>query len=64
METNIAKLRNQLSPHYGLPEMILMLDEHPEIKPLLIEQAKQAKQNKDRIDELLTLIEEELDNAR
>ena len=58
-ETAVAKLRNQLSPHYGLPEMILALDKHPKMKELIIEQAKQAQANKARIDELLVEIESE-----
>ena len=41
-ETLEAKLRNQLSPIYGLVDMILLMEEKPEIKELLIKQAKQA----------------------
>jgi len=56
-ETPIAKLRNQLSPYYSLPDMILALDIKPEIKSLLIEQAKIAKATNERIKELLIEIE-------
>lgn len=56
-ETLEAKLRNQLSPIYGLADMILLLDEKPEIKELLIKQAKQVKINKPIIDLLLKGIE-------
>lgn len=56
-ETLEAKLRNQLSPIYGLVDMILLMEKNPEIKELIIEQAKQALDNKDKIDFLLTSIE-------
>lgn len=56
-ETLEAKLRNQLSPIYGLADMILLIDEKPEMKQLIIEQAKQAVKNKDVIDLLLVEIE-------
>ena len=57
-ETPIAKLRNQLSPYYSLPDMILNMDAKPEMKLLLIEQAKRAKNTNERIKELLVEIEE------
>ena len=60
-ETAVDKLRNKLSPHYGLPEMIFVIDEHPKMKGLIIEQARQAKMNKKRIDELLVEIEADFD---
>lgn len=56
-ETLEAKLRNQLSPIYGLVDMILLMEEKPEIKKLLINQAKQAVANKEKIDFLLAGIE-------
>lgn len=56
-ETLEAKLRNQLSPIYGLADMILLIDEKPEMKQLIIEQAKQAVKNKEAIDLLLVEIE-------
>lgn len=56
-ETLEAKLRNQLSPIYGLVDMILLMEKNPEIKELIIEQAKQSLDNKDKIDFLLTSIE-------
>ena len=57
-ETPIAKLRNQLSPYYSLPDMILNMDVKPEMKALLIKQAKIAKSTNERIKELLVEIEE------
>ena len=56
-ETLEAKLRNQLSPIYSLVDMILLMEEKPEIKELIIKQAKQAVSNKERIDLLLAGIE-------
>ena len=56
-ETLEAKLRNQLSPIYGLVDMILLMEQKPEIKELLIKQAKQAVTNKEIIDLLLAGIE-------
>lgn len=56
-ETPIAKLRNQLSPYYSLPDMILLMDAKPEMKALLIEQAKRAKKTNERILQLLVEIE-------
>jgi hypothetical protein len=58
METLEAKLRNQLSPIYGLADMILLLEKKPEIKELLIEQAKKTIANRKVIDTLLVSIEE------
>jgi hypothetical protein len=58
-ETTVSKLRNQLSPYYSLPSMILAMDEHPDMKSLLIQQAKQAISTQDKIKELLTEIENE-----
>lgn len=56
-ETLVAKLRNQLSPIYGLANMILMMEEKPEIKQLIIKQSEQVVKNKTKIDQLLTAIE-------
>ena len=56
-ETLEAKLRNQLSPIYGLADMILLMNKKPEIKDLLIKQAKQVVKNKEIIDLLLAGIE-------
>ena len=59
-ETLEAKLRNQLSPIYSLADMILLIDEKPEVKKILIEQAKQAVKNKEVIDLLLVEIEKKI----
>lgn len=56
-ETLEAKLRNRLSPLYSLVDMILLMEKKPEIKELLIEQAKQAVVNKEVINLLLVGIE-------
>lgn len=61
-ETAVGKLRNQLSPHYGLPEMVILYLEGTEnkrqqLEQFLLMQAKQAQSNKKRIDELLIEIE-------
>lgn len=57
VETLEAKLRNQLTPLYGLSDLILLLDDNPKLKPILIEMAKQAQINKKEIDRLLIEIE-------
>lgn len=57
LETLEAKLRNQLSPLYGLADIILLLDENPDLKPILIQQAKQSQLNMKKIDLLLKGIE-------
>lgn len=61
-ETLEAKLRNKLTPLYGLSEMILGLTKYPEKKDVLleviIEAAQSAQNNKGKIDTLLKLIEE------
>lgn len=59
-ETYEAKLRNQLTPLYGLSSMILMLEERKddiELINIIINAAKQAETNKKKVDKLLTLIE-------
>lgn len=56
-ETLEAKLRNQLSPIYGLVDMILLMEKNPEIKELLVKQAKQCVKNKQVIDSLLLEME-------
>ena len=63
-ETAVAKLRNMLSPHYGLPEVVLAMDsltdndQKKELFKILVEQCKQSQKNKKRIDELLNEIED------
>lgn len=57
IETLEAKLRNQLTPLYGLSDLILLLDDNPDLKPILIEMAKLAQKSKKEIDRLLIEIE-------
>lgn len=59
-ETLVAKLRNKLSPAYGLAEIVLLIDKNPDIKDIMIAQAKQAIENKKAIRELLVQLESEL----
>jgi hypothetical protein len=56
-ETLQAKLRNQLSPLYGLADCVLLMDERPDLKPLITERAKRAFESKPRIDALLKAID-------
>ena len=56
-ETLEAKLRNQLTPIYNLAQVVLTLDEKPEIKDIAISLAKQCLINKSQIDSLLVQIE-------
>lgn len=56
-ETPEAQLRNQLTPIYNLAQVILRLDEKPEIKNIVISLAKQCLVNKSKIDSLLVQIE-------
>ena len=56
-ETLSAKLRNALSPHYGLPSVILKLREHLEILKIVEDMAEQALKNNFRIDALLNAID-------
>jgi len=55
-ETLEAKLRNQLSPIYGLA---LAMEKNPQIMNIVIGMAKEATANKARIDELLSEIEKQ-----
>lgn len=63
-ETLEAKLRNQLSPIYGLADLVLLIDEKEGIKQLCIEQAKQAIKNKEEIDNLLVNIENNIQHLQ
>ncbi len=56
-ETWEARLRNQLSPLYGLADMVMHMDDNPEIKKMVIESAKRAIENRSKIDFLLRKIE-------
>lgn len=58
-ETLTAKLRNQLSPIYGLAEMIINSENDSDLMALTIEQARQAISLKSVIDNLLLAIEHE-----
>ena len=57
VETVAAKLRNALSPHYGLPSVISKLREHPEILKIVEDMAEQAIKNNLMIDDLLKQID-------
>lgn len=48
------KLRNKLSPIYGLADMVLEIKENPELLDIVIECAQKVKDNKDDIDEILS----------
>jgi hypothetical protein len=56
-ETLEAKLRNQLTPIYGLADVILMIEEKPELLKIAIEMAKQSIENKNNINLILSGIE-------
>lgn len=56
-ETPVAKLRNQLTPLYGLAQLVIKLNTNPELIPIIIESAQQAINNKEEIDKLLKEIE-------
>lgn len=56
-ETLAAKLRNALSPHYGLPSVILKLRKHPEVLKIAEDMAEQALKSNLRIDAILAAID-------
>jgi DNA-binding Lrp family transcriptional regulator len=56
-ETLEAKLRNKLTPLYTLVGCVLLMDERPELKDLIMETAKRANECMPIIDELLVKIE-------
>ena len=57
-ETILAKLRNQLSPIYGLPEAVLMMRDKDDdrIKEIVFKQAEKANKDKEKIKEMLNEI--------
>ncbi len=57
-ETPAAKLRNKLSPLYGLATMILMMKDNKELEKLVFEQAELAVDTMPTIDNLLTTIDQ------
>jgi len=61
-ETLTAKLRNALNPAYGLAQMILLAedngDKKDEMWDLLVEAAKQAEKQQERIDKILSKLED------
>ena len=61
-ETLEAKLRNQLSPIYGLADIVLLIDKSPGLIPIAMDMAKQVISNKDRVNLLLKLIENKSDD--
>ena len=60
-ESLCAKLRNALSPHYGLPSVISKLRKHPEILNIAEDMSEQAIKNNLRIDTLLNAIDSQLE---
>ncbi len=67
VETLEAKLRNQLTPIYGICDIILLLDGEegmmkPELIKIIIDLANLANKNKDKIDKLLQKIEAQHDS--
>lgn len=68
-ETLVAKLRNMLSPHYGLPSTILAFftnndSKQDELKKIILQQAAQAVTNKEIINKLLKEIEIAFDQSQ
>lgn len=61
-ETLTAKLRNALNPACGLSQMIIGAEENPEMKdelwPLILDTAKQAEKQMERIEKILSKLEE------
>ncbi len=64
IETPEAKLRNAITPIYGLVDMVLLLEETnlnydriSKLLPIIINEAKQCEVNKNRILDLLVEIE-------
>ena len=60
-ESLCAKLRNALSPHYGLPSVISKLRKHPEILSIAEDMSEQAVKSNLRIDILLNSIDSQLE---
>lgn len=59
-ETVVSKLRNQLTPMYGLPQIIIAANDRPndlELQRIITESALQAIENQKNIQELLTQLE-------
>lgn len=56
-ETLEAKLRNQLTPLYGLADMVLALEKNPKLMPIIIQNAEQVNINKRKIEQLLSAME-------
>lgn len=68
-ETIAAQLRNALSPHYGLPSMLIGLNEYKkegnhyqtsQLWQLVLDCAKVAQQKEADIDHLLTQVDEKI----
>jgi hypothetical protein len=61
-ETVVSKLRNILTPHYSLPQMIVYNEETAksitEMGQIILETAQQALKNSEEIHLLLTKLEE------
>lgn len=56
-ETAEAKLRNMLTPIYSLADIVILMDEHQDLKRIAIDTAKQVIINKEKIKQLLIEIE-------
>jgi uncharacterized protein (UPF0147 family) len=62
-ETNEARLRGAMSPMFGLPSAVLMIEELDEgenkerLRNIVLNQAKQANENAPEVKELLLTIE-------
>jgi hypothetical protein len=56
-ETAEAKLRNLLTPIYSLADIVILMDEHQDLKRIAIDTAKQVIINKEKIKQLLIEIE-------
>lgn len=58
-ETLEAKLRNLLTPLYSLADIVVLSENNKELHKISIDVAKQAIINKEKINELLILIEKQ-----
>lgn len=57
-ETPASKLRNLLSPAYGLADIVLALETRPDMLPLALESARLAKSTQTDIHAVLKQIDE------
>lgn len=52
-ETNLSKLRNRLTPLYGLSDIVLAFKDGHDLKDIMIESAQQAVENQEPIQDIL-----------